>query len=122
MMEHTQESERQAFTRAYLECAAWCGVSEENRDGGEFHADEFHSSALIRAREDCETFIAEAGALLGQWSAVQAGHDFWLTRNHHGAGFWDRGNGAEGDEATKLAHAAGSVDVYVGDDGYLYFA
>ena len=24
--------------------------------------------------------------------ASQAGHDFWLTRCGHGAGFWDRGN------------------------------
>jgi hypothetical protein len=27
----------------------------------------------------------------------QVGHDFWLTRNRHGAGFWDRGYGKLGD-------------------------
>jgi hypothetical protein len=28
----------------------------------------------------------------------QAGIDFWLTRNRHGAGYWDRGLGITGDK------------------------
>ena len=50
----------------------------------------------------------------------QAGHDFWLTRNHHGAGFWDRGLGEVGERLTDAAHAYGSSDLYVGDDGKVY--
>ncbi len=52
--------------------------------------------------------------------ATQAAHDFILTRNHHGAGFWDRGYGDAGDELTSFAHTFGSVDAYVGDDGRIY--
>lgn len=51
----------------------------------------------------------------------QAGHDFILTRNHHGAGFWDRGYGDAGDELTKFAHTFGELSVYVDDAGRLNF-
>lgn len=53
-------------------------------------------------------------------------HDFWLTRNGHGAGFWDgdycdRNSGIDiGGKLTELAKTFGSVDAYVGDDGKVY--
>lgn len=39
-----------------------------------------------------------------------AGHDFWLTRSGHGAGYWDRGLGELGDRLTEAAKAMGSPD------------
>lgn len=53
----------------------------------------------------------------------QAGHDFWLTRNGHGAGFWD-GDWAEpaGIELDKLSKSFGETDLYVGDDKKLHFS
>jgi hypothetical protein len=51
-----------------------------------------------------------------------AGHDFWLTRNHHGCGFWDRGLGELGDQLTKASQQFDEIDLYVGDDGKLYFS
>ena len=53
----------------------------------------------------------------------QAGHDFWLTRNGHGPGFWDRPEiyGEEkAQELSALAETFGVVDLYVGDDGRIY--
>ena len=50
-----------------------------------------------------------------------AGHDFWLTRNGHGCGFWD-GDWTE-PAATKLTESAenfGDYDLYIGDDGKIY--
>lgn len=38
------------------------------------------------------------------------GHDFYLTREGHGAGFWDRGLGELGDYLTKIAKAYGSAE------------
>lgn len=38
------------------------------------------------------------------------GHDFYLTREGHGAGFWDRGLGTLGDYLTDIAKHAGSAD------------
>ena len=58
--------------------------------------------------------IAQAPAGHGE------GHDFWLTRNREGAGFWDGFWGEDGDTLTELAQEFPEVDVYVGDDGLLY--
>lgn len=83
---------------------------------------------------DCAKFQAEAGELIREAIATgevkcgpdfdeleRAGHDFWLTRCGHGAGFWD-GDWPEPFAAklTKAAHAFGNVDLYVGDDGKIY--
>ena len=54
------------------------------------------------------------------WDYV--GHDFILTRNGHGAGFWD-GDGCEpwGTKITKLIESRfGPLEIYLGDDGFLY--
>jgi hypothetical protein len=46
----------------------------------------------------------------------QHGHDFALTRNHHGAGFWDRGYPEHiGSELTAAAHAYGEEWVDIAD-------
>lgn len=53
------------------------------------------------------------------WHA--AGHDFILTRNGHGAGFWDGDWPAEiGAKLTELSKTFGQLEVYVGDDGKIY--
>jgi hypothetical protein len=51
------------------------------------------------------------------------GHDLWLTRRGHGAGFWD------GDwpmpysvDFSDAARGLGDCDLYRGDDGRLYLA
>ena len=80
---------------------------------------------------DCEKFIAENETALGDYKEIigshpeyteseKAGHDFWLTRNGHGAGFWDRGIGETGDTLTEASTGFGGVDLYAGDDGKLY--
>ena len=54
-------------------------------------------------------------------SEAQNGHDFWLTRERHGAGFWDRGYPRQlGQRLTDAAHAYGSLELYVGDDDLVY--
>lgn len=50
------------------------------------------------------------------------GHDFILTANGHGAGFWDRGYGQDGDYLTDMAKPYGDLDPYVGDDGIVYIS
>ena len=53
------------------------------------------------------------------WAAVA--HDWALTRNRHGAGFWD-GDWVEpwGRRLTDLAHKSGEISLYLGDDGLIY--
>jgi hypothetical protein len=51
-----------------------------------------------------------------------AAHDFILTRNRHGIGFWGDGRWAEpwGDKLTALAESFGELGAYLGDDGLVY--
>lgn len=75
------------------------------------------------AQEDCAAFlkmVEEAEIDDSKWTDEQFGHDFWLTRQHHGAGFWDRGLGRPGEQLTALAQTFASQHVSVGDDGLLY--
>jgi hypothetical protein len=66
----------------------------------------------------------------GDYSEERAGHDYWLTRNGHGAGFWDREEltgiivGARNETnvgdvlSDRCRHR--DVSLYAGDDGKLY--
>jgi hypothetical protein len=84
----------------------------------------FDAADQASIREDCEAFIRDNWldlALLPREygshpdagsNAAAAGHDFALTRNHHGAGFWDRGLGELGDRLTTAAHAFGESSAW----------
>lgn len=52
----------------------------------------------------------------------QAAHDFILTRNSHGTGFWDSGRWAEpwGDRLTQLCRHFGELHCYLGEDGMIH--
>lgn len=113
------------FTRAYIECALWSSTDNSNEQGGDpldknYTVDDIAPVTLSEIVEDCRQFQSDNAELLTLQSNEQNGHDFWLTRNHHGAGFWDRGLGDTGDKLTEAAHVWGSVDLYVGDDGLIY--
>lgn len=51
------------------------------------------------------------------WNA--AAHDFILTRNCHGTGFWDSGRWVEpwGDKLTQLAQAFGELHCFINQNG-----
>ncbi len=110
------------FTRNYLECALW---ASHNDDGealeGLYEVDDFAPEALASIVEDCEAFQRDNDDDLYRCDMARAGHDFWLTRNRHGAGFWDGDYPDDvGRRLTEAAHVCGSSDLYVGDDGRLY--
>lgn len=77
---------------------------------------------LSKMIEDCAGFeLANKADLDKAGSPEQNGHDFWLTRNHHGVGFWDRGYPEPlGDKLTKAAQKYCEVSLYVGDDRKIY--
>jgi len=111
------------FTTAYLVCALWSSTNEEGEPFDDEHGiEDMADDALKQVMEDCSDFRATNAELLEKSGLddEQAGHDFWLTRNRHGAGFWDRGLGDVGKELTAMAHPYGNVDIYKGDDGKLY--
>ena len=107
-----------SFERSYLECALWSSCNDNgNPLDDRFDILDLTDDAKRKMLKDCENF-QEANVLLlaKAGSDEQNGHDFWLTRNGHGAGFWDRGYGQVGDELTKACKAYGPVDLIVGDD------
>ena len=106
------------FTRGYLAAAEWL-LSESDRD----LATGFSPEAIEQATADCEAFQAANESDLAEYGNMQeAGVDYWLTRNRHGAGFWDRGLGALGNRLILAAEAYGERDTYVGDDALIYFS
>lgn len=63
---------------------------------------------------DCERFVADnydtLQALIEEGTCLEwsyHGHDFHLTRDYHGPGFWDRGYGEAGDLLTERAEEFG---------------
>ncbi len=114
-----------AFTLAYLECALWSSTDNSREDGGDplddnYGIEDMAQSTIDSAKEDCEAFQQAHAELIGD-ERKRAGYDFWLTRNHHGAGFWDGDWPKEaGKVLTDAAHVYGSVNLYIGDDGLIY--
>ncbi len=113
------------FTQAYIECALWSSNDNATEQGGEpldtnYTLEDIAGETLARMISDCDSFMN------AQWSLIssdleRAGHDFWLTRNGHGAGFWD-GDWPEedGKKLTEASKVFGEYDLYIGDDGKVY--
>jgi hypothetical protein len=119
-----------AFTHAYVTAALWSSTDDEGEPlDSRYDVSDLAADVLQAMVTDCAAFQAQCGALLtdenckyrGCDVVEYAGHDFWLTRNGHGAGFWD-GEWIE-PAASVLDEAArkfGQCDLYVGDDGMIY--
>jgi hypothetical protein len=72
-------------------------------------------SACHRLRLAC---TGHNGIDLSQFDPEQIGHDLWLTRNGHGAGFWDRPEVYGADNArvlTLMARAMGEHNAEFGE-------
>lgn len=106
-----------SMLRQYLDTALWASCD----DGGEPLDRNYDSGQVTRAsihdaRVDIRDFLSmcdDAGIPVDEYDAGDIGHNLWLTRNRHGAGFWDRGWGADGDGMTRIAHSLGEIDPYV---------
>ena len=112
-----------AFLESYLEAALWSSIS----DFGEpldysYTIDDFTPEALGAAKKDCEGFKKLAGPLLDDLDETQVAHDFWLTRNGHGAGFWDGDyEQSVGEQLTKIANSFGDVYLFVNSDDLIEY-
>ena len=106
----------------YLTCALWASVADDGTplDSGDYELAPEAREALEKQADDFEAAHPDQ---CGQWEELGffPGHDLWLTRNGHGAGFWCRK--APKDLQTYLNEAARAlpeVNLYVGDDGLIY--
>lgn len=121
----------QQFVDAYFACALWSSLADV--DGAEFleevaEAGDIAPESREAQEEECRDFFDANLQALTQavqhpgYTWASAGHDFWLTRCGHGAGFWDRGlPGGIGDTLSEAARVYGNIDPYLGDDGKVRF-
>jgi hypothetical protein len=112
-MDHLDE-----MIRGYIDAMYFTDVDEISED------DELDSDTELDIDADCRSFYRRVRYYLplcpGQ-SARTLGHDFWLTRNGHGAGFWDGGwPEAYGKMFTEIAKGYGEINSYKGDDGHIF--
>lgn len=132
-----------SFTQAYIEAAFftecepgttiedWNPETQSNLPG-DMTFDDLAPGTLARMIADCQKFQYGENAVdysnaykdesrIHSSEDSMAGHDFWLTRNGHGAGFWG-GDWLEPYAAklTKAAKTFGAFGLYRGDDGKIY--
>ncbi len=118
------------------------GISEQTPIDDHFGFEDLTEEFVKAAVEDCAAFEAELSGIVCEdcdedgerlggddftvWEALveQAvndeyiGHDIWLTRNGHGAGFWDRNYTDHVERAACAASKSlGGCDLWVTEEG-----
>lgn len=109
-----QDDARQ-FTQGYIEAMLLADSPEDDQ----FERSDFSDQAKSRVFFDCVKFWRENREMIKD-NPGQAGHDFWLTRQGHGAGYWDGDWPEFGDALTASSERFGEVNIYRGDDGLIY--
>lgn len=107
----------QEIYQGYIEAVYW--LNDDEQELGMSDA-ELSDNAKKAIYKDCTNFFDKAWSLLYKdeynFELDQAGHDFYLTRNGHGVGFWDRGLDELGDKLTVIAKSFGQDEYYLSDD------
>lgn len=111
-----------SFVQSYID--ALCSIMSDENGTGELKCEweDLSESEQKEVLNDCENFQEEHSdyfSKLDSEGLSQMGYDFYLTRNRHGAGFWDRGLGEIGNKLNKSAHIYGSQHVM--SDGKNYW-
>lgn len=111
----------QDFKTAYVAALLWSTYLDDETyfDDIAQGIDNFTPDAVARIEADCQSFVTQAGELIPEEHYSQAGHDFALTRNGHGAGFWDRteiyGGQDKANTLTNLANTFKVINLFTND-------
>ncbi len=119
----------------------WSENDNADESGGEpldanYSVTDIDEAALQKLHKRFQSFVERAEQLLtakfgGDWSSIddfyigasngsyQTEHDYILTVNGHGVGFWEKHDWQEaaGEILTALAQKETEIHAYVGDDG-----
>jgi hypothetical protein len=109
------ERNTKAVVDGYIACAIWADCPEEDQKHCVGPSSEFEAKAYADVA-DFLSLLSERGIDSSEWTDEQLGHDFWLTRQGHGTGFWDRGRAA-GQILSDWARTYATKYCYVSDDG-----
>jgi hypothetical protein len=117
------------FTEGYITAALWSSTDDKGEPfDSNYSINDFAPETLQKMRENSYKFQNDdlnheaLDKYTDVYSSDYAGHDFWLTQNGHGAGFWDRENLPDGigKKLTEAAKKYPEMNLYVGDDGKIY--
>lgn len=109
--------------KEYLETALWSSTDDEGHPlDRNYELADIAAQSVSQAFNDVVEFLDSAGVDAMGLSAEKIGHNLWLNRNRHGAGFWDLGLGFRGERLSDVAHALGASDAYFGDDGSIHLS
>lgn len=103
-----------------------------------FSVSDFNEKSLEKLYCDFQSFIQDVETKItdkigDKWDCIddfynlaqpikdQTEHDYVLTRNHHGAGFWDGDwDNSVAQILTEAANKQGEFSAYIGDDRKIY--
>jgi hypothetical protein len=115
------------MTKQYLVTALWAELDQSDPNTGgnplddNYCLNDFDPETVDNAIADCTEFRRRAGTLLDGLDLSTVGHDFWLTRQGHGAGFWDGDyEDSVGEALTKLSKEFGEIGEIYAQDGTVY--
>lgn len=118
MILNKEEENLQEFVNGFIKCMYWTDELNENLD--------MPKETLFKIFIECQRFIKVCGTFqnnpIPEDKYEQTGHDFWLTRNGHGSGFWDKEElyGEKNAEIlTEISKKFGEVWTYISDDNHL---
>ena len=127
----------EAVVQAYAEAALFTGMDESDDNGGEpldqnYSVEDITEESLENMHKDVREFVREnretiESALSNphypKLDESQLGHDYWMTRNGHGVGFWETPEDWPEVEGQALYEACKHTEAYlfVGDDGKLHY-
>lgn len=105
----------------YLEAMLWASNDDEDEPlDSNYDISDISKDAIKATEKDIAKFEKMAKKELEDLDAEdsQIGHDIFLSRNGHGAGFFDRDYADQEilDKLQDYAEKLGSVDAYVSDD------
>jgi hypothetical protein len=113
---------------SYLETALWSSTDDDDTPLDDLASiNDFSEESMKESKKDIKKFLTMAKEKLGtvilnKMDSGSLGHNFWLTRNGHGAGFWGDNDYTEevGKVLTEISDELGNVDIYIGDDGEVH--
>lgn len=101
---------------AYLDCAMWSTLDYYADDDETpepldawFGVEDIGPKFITDSVNDIREFLDEVSEDVKGMCPEQLGRDFWLTREGHGAGFWDRGLGERGERLSDSATGFGNA-------------
>jgi hypothetical protein len=97
--------------------------SYNKKDFSDFEKEDINIDSLLKTYDEIKKFTRLLNqSTLNEVEPFELGMDFWLTRNHHGSGFWDKSYSEEAEEDLMSAvKNFKEKNLIIGDDMMLYF-